>query len=118
LIAKKDSLPVFKHSASTFHLNVYQNCKNHFKILILEEDCTLPTCSTGTCGGEQISCTRTCTNGVFGNEAADCAADRETKTDTCALLACGEFEIHKNNIMDKFFITNLLIKKLTWKSVT
>ena len=62
--------------------------------MILEEDCTLPTCPTGTCGGEAISCTRTCTNGVFGVDAA-CVADRETKTDTCPPLTCGEFEIDK-----------------------
>ena len=91
---KKDSLPVLKYSASTFYLNVCQNWKNHFKILILVKDCDLLTCATGTCGGEDNSCTRTCINGgVFGD--ADCPAEEETKTGTCPLLPCGEFEIHK-----------------------
>ena len=51
-------------------------------------DCTLPDCATGTCGGENISCSRTCDNGVFGD--AGCPAEDEVKTETCQDLVCGK----------------------------
>jgi hypothetical protein len=61
-----------------------------FMIKFLVVDCDV-TCPTDTCGGEQVTCSRTCANGDFGIDA-ECLSENETKSVTCPALpgsACG-----------------------------
>jgi hypothetical protein len=65
-----------------------------FSVLVhyLVVDCTLDDCATDTCGGEELSCSRTCPGGVFGTDA-ECLAEDEVKTETCPALACGKLKL-------------------------
>ena len=69
------------------------SCKTFSHIIILVVDCAFNVCEPDTCGGEELLCTITCLNGVFGGDEA-CPEDEEFKTGgNCPLLACGQFNI-------------------------
>ena len=56
---------------------------------VYSEDCVFDACAVETCGGEVITCTRTCVNGVFGD--VGCASGDEFMSHTCDLLPCGTY---------------------------
>ena len=62
-------------------------------IFISEVDCPLPACPTDNCDDVDVQCTRTCTNGVYGVDAA-CDTENEIKTDSCPAHPCGDFEFY------------------------
>ena len=64
---------------------------SHFllSVEVYSEDCVFGACAVETCGGEVITCTRTCVNGVFGD--VGCASGDELMSHTCDLLPCGTY---------------------------
>ena len=87
-----------KHDFSAHGIGCYRffriSSGQGFSVLLhyLVVDCTLDDCATDTCGGEELSCSRTCPGGVFGTDA-ECSAEDEVKTETCPALACGKLKL-------------------------
>ena len=65
-------------------------CKfQQFRTIVLVNDCVAECPVMNSCGGEEITCKRTCENAEFGH--SECPVNEEEKIVFCPPRACGLF---------------------------